>query len=109
MFLPIWPTGSLASLLAAPERGAQRGPVPCRRLGDRRARYRTSPRLERCQRTTLHPRRGPPARPRDRRCETHLPSALRALEEPWRSHRPTTPPARLDRQDRLTVVARLPA
>ncbi len=38
-----------------PERGAQRRSVPCRRVGDRRARYRTSPRLEPSQRPSLRP------------------------------------------------------
>ncbi len=52
-----------------PERGAQRRSVPCRRVGDRRARHRTTPSLERSQRPPLHPRGRPPpphARPATR-------------------------------------------
>ena len=44
-----------------PERVAQRRSVPCRRLGDRRARHRTTPSLERSQRSPLHPRVGRPS------------------------------------------------
>ena len=75
-------------------------------VGDRSARYRTPPRMER--------RQGPPSRPRvpspsplDRRRQTHRPRPLRVMEEPRRAHRSSTPPARLDRQDRPAAVARL--
>ena len=38
-----------------PERVAQRRSVPCRRVGDRRARHRTPPSVERSQRSSLRP------------------------------------------------------
>ena len=39
----------------SPERGAQRRPVPCRRVGDRRARHRTTPRVERTPKVAAPP------------------------------------------------------
>ena len=90
----------------APPHVTERRSVPCRRLGDRSARHRTSPRLERGQRSTTHPR-ARPARALDRRLATHLPSPICAVEEPRRSHPPPTPSTRLDREDRPTPVARI--
>ena len=76
---------------ASSERGAKRRSVPCCRVGDRSARYRTPPSLEPSQRPSPHPRSRPrPPRTLDRRRPTHLQIALRAVEEPRRSHQPST-------------------
>ena len=64
-----------------PERDPQRRSVPRRRLGDRRARHRTTPSLEPRERSPLDGR-ARASGPLDRRRETCLPSALRTLEEP---------------------------
>ncbi len=97
----------IARVVAQRAPNAPRLSVPRRCVGDRRARYRTPPSVERSQRAPPRPRLPPPPA-LDRRRTTHRARPLRTLEEPRRPHPPATPPTRLDREDRPATVARLP-
>ena len=76
-------------------------------VGDRSARHRTTPGVERSQRSSLAPARSAAATPARPATPNTSPRSRYALwKNPGDLTRPPTPPTRLDRQDRPTTLAR---